>query len=144
MSKMHTAIFFSVLLIPTILYAELTNYRDYWKNWTDDTRTAYLSGYVDGSLDAFVRCFPAERFEGIDSIATKTIFWATYDSIMFKFELNIIRDVMTSLYNDPANSFIPFSCIARAANKKLLGEEIEPFLQYQRKLAVKSDSLGTK
>ncbi len=60
---------------------------------------------------------------------------------MLKFELKALRDVITSLYNDPANTYIEMSYMVYFAKSKLMGKDIESDLRDQRKHVVESNRL---
>lgn len=48
------------------------------------------------------------------------------------YETDALRDVMTSLYSDPANTYISFGSMIYVARDKLSGKDVEPILRKAR------------
>ena len=145
---------------------ESYNYRELWNSWTDNHRNIYLWGLRDGLLeqptanplsllvnyeiydnyikrgkpivlyiDSYLHEYSKEIREVIKKERAKA--WDTI--IAFgspKIPLETIRDVMTDLYKDPANSFISLSDMSFLAFWKLKGESVETVLIVLRKKAL--------
>lgn len=153
---------FLIIVLTNSIYAlnESFNFREYWNSWTDYERIIYLLGIRDGLLEQptanpnsllvnfdsycdntdpqsppkglYLYRYPEEVREVIQDESFKA--WKII--IAFgspKIPLETIRDVMTDLYKDPANSFISFSDISFLAFWKLKGKSIESVLIELRK-----------
>ena len=122
---------YSTLILAVLLFAAVTapgqkerfNFGKEWHLWSDYERSIYLVGFVDGQSGtylALVDDVPKERREPL-RLQTFTF----YDS-------DAIRDVMTSLYGDPANTFIRHGSMLYIARDKLSGKDIEARLRQAR------------
>ena len=103
---------------------ELVNFGQIWKSWTDSVRSIYLEGFVDGQSHTYLLLqgdVPAARREPL-RLMTFTFYGGA-----------AIRDVMTSLYADPANTFVEFEDMVYIARDKLSGKDIEPALRDARR-----------
>jgi hypothetical protein len=125
------------------LAQEPVNYGKMWNSWSDYMRNIYIMGLKDGLQKQITLPFIAQLiieekdvFDKYlkDSEVVKTeekgnrILW---DFIMFDDEA--IRNVMTDLYKDPANTYISFYDMSGIAYRKLNGDYIEPLLKELRK-----------
>jgi hypothetical protein len=125
------------------LTQEPYNYGKIWNSWSDYIRSIYIMGLKDGLQKQITLPFIAQLiieekdvFDKYlkDSEVVKTeekgnrILW---DFIMFDDEA--IRNVMTDLYKDPANTYISFYDMSGIAYRKLNGDSIEPLLREARK-----------
>lgn len=103
---------------------ELVNYGRRWNAWSGESRSIYLEGFVDGQSHTYLLLtndLPKDRRE---SLRMQT--FTFYDG-------SAIRDVMTSLYSDPANTYITFDSMVYIARDKLAGQDIESRLREARK-----------
>ena len=101
----------------------LFDYGRQWNSWSNFSRSTYLLGFVDGQSHTYNALFndlPATRREPL-RLQTFTF----YDS-------DAIRDVMTSIYADPANTYIRHNSMVYVARDKLAGKDVEPMLRYAR------------
>lgn len=99
------------------------NYGRLWKSWSDSVRSVYLEGFIDGHSDTFFKMsfsIPADKREQLKK-ATFTFY-----------EDDVLRDVISDLYKDPANSFITFSAMVYIARDRLDGNDIEERLKHSR------------
>ena len=102
---------------------DLFNYGLEWKAWSDGSRSIYLDGFVDGQSNTYLAVLndlPQERRE---ALRLETFTFYDRDSI---------RDVMTNLYADPANTYITHNAIVYIARDKLSGKDVEPILRIAR------------
>jgi hypothetical protein len=100
-------------------------------------RDTYLWGFMDGGNSSYTECAnvwlkPGEWFKKPESERVKKVREKT---AMF-FPLESIRDVITDLYKEPANSYINFNKIVYIARNKLRGELIEDQLRDARRSAL--------
>lgn len=112
------------------------NYADVWNKWDAYTRYVFLWGFQDGSNSTYIIAgdkwlkegdwFKEPELPKVKAVREKTALF---------FDLEIIRDVITDLYKEPTNSFIPFSYIILLARDKLRGDDIEEALRDARKNA---------
>ena len=103
---------------------ELFNFGRQWNAWSNGSRSIYLDGFVEGQSDTYLlleKDLPKERREPL-KLETFTF----YDS-------DALRDVMTSLYSDPANTYIRYGPMVYIARDKLAGKDIEPRLRLARR-----------
>ncbi len=129
------------------LAKEPHNYGKIWNSWSDYIRSIYIMGLKDGLQKQVTLPFIAQLkieekdvFDKFlkDSEVVKTeekrnrILW---DFIMFDDEA--IRNVMTDLYKDPANTYISFYDMGGIAYRKLKGESIELLLRELREEALR-------
>jgi hypothetical protein len=94
-----------------------------WNSWSNEFRSIYLAGFIDGGGSTFrevLTDLPPERREPL-RLQTATLF-----------EADAIRDVMTSLYSDPANTYIPYDSMVYIARDKLSGKDIEQTVRNRR------------
>ena len=102
---------------------ERFDYGKQWKSWNEAARSAYIIGFVAGQDSTFVAVrqdLPPKLREPL-RLKTSTL----YDE-------NAIRDAMTSLYDDPANTYIRSNVMIYIARDKLAGKDIEPILKSAR------------
>lgn len=103
---------------------ELFNYGRQWNAWSNESRSIYLAGFVDGQSNAYLLLendLPKERREPLRMQS-----FTFYDS-------DALRDVMTSFYADPANTYIRYDSMVYIARDKVGGKEIEPRLRLARR-----------
>jgi hypothetical protein len=102
---------------------ELVNYGRKWNAWSNESRSTYLEGFVDGQSNTYLLVLsdlPAERREAI-RLRTFTFY-----------ENAVLRDVMTSLYSDPANSYVRYDSMVYIVRDKIGGKDIEAALRSAR------------
>ncbi len=102
---------------------DLFNYGQEWNTWSNGSRYIYLEGFVDGQSSTYVAVLgdlPPDRREPL-RLQTFMFYGAT-----------ALRDVMTSLYADPANTFIRYDAMVYIARDKLSGKDVEPMLRRAR------------
>ena len=129
------------------LAQEPYNYGKIWNSWSDYTRSVYIMGFKDGlqrhiNFPFLMRLIIEEKdvFDKYlkDSEVVKTeekgnrILW---DFIMFDDEA--IRNVMTDLYKDPANTYISSYDMSGIAHRKLKGDSIDVLLREAREEALR-------
>jgi hypothetical protein len=116
-----------LLLSPHALAEERMNYGSFWLSRQVPWRTAYVVGFQAGIAHASAMLtmqYPEKEF--IDR------FWIDLD---LEFAPAILVPVVTSLYEDPANSFIAPEEMLYIARDKLRGEDIDNKLTIMRKNA---------
>ena len=144
LSKLLFLIFLLILIFSTILSAsdKPYNYRETWNSWTDYQRYIYLWGFNDArNRILFDVLFEIKRESGelesrwdeepsfFDLKKMRNII----QKIQITDDLIAIRDIMTCLYEDPANAYIFFGSMISIASDKLSGEPIENRLPKERK-----------
>jgi len=98
------------------------NFGNTWNSWSDYIRDIYLQGLTDGQFYTFT-LVPLDSVKSFNSMREKVFLF---------FEPNVIRDVMTDLYKDPANTFISSAAMAHIARDKLQGKDISKTLRRAR------------
>jgi hypothetical protein len=99
------------------------NFGGQWNSWSTNDRLVYLSGFMDGQSETYSTLL-SDLPEGSRERLRKATF-------LF-YDLDVIRDVITDVYRDPANTFIRFSSIVYVARDKLDGKDVESRLRYAR------------
>ena len=102
---------------------DLFNYGQEWNTWSNGSRYVYLEGFVDGQSNTYAAVLgdlPQERREPL-RLQLFTFYGA-----------QALRDVMTSLYADPANTFIRYDSMVYIARDKLSGKDTESMLRSAR------------
>ena len=136
---------FLMCSISNVFGSEQYNYANTWQSWTVYDRYVYLWGFQEGSNTAYLAAAdnwlpPGTLFQKPEAKEVKKV----RESTFLFFDLKTIRDVVTDLYNDPANSYIPFEKIIYVARDKLRGEDITEALRKARKDAHESHLLIEK
>jgi hypothetical protein len=136
----------SFILTNINIYAqERYNYAEVWKGLDDYTRYVYLWGFVDGVSETYVTASlnwlrNEELYTNPELPKVKKV----RERMFLVFDLEVVRDVITGLYKEPANSFISFSSMALLARDKLRGDDIEDLLREERKAANETYLLNKK
>jgi hypothetical protein len=102
---------------------ELINYGHQWNMWSNRDRLVYLSGFVDGQNHTVTSLEDALPAESRERLVRNTF---------TLYRTNTLLDVMTSLYADPANTFITHASMIYMARDKLAGKDIEVSLRNAR------------
>lgn len=120
--------------------AEPHQYGRYWQDLSKEMKEQYVIGFKDGVSNALYHVRAKAYLEG-DPKNQKDL--KLVEDVM-KVLTNIhsgarvLADVMTDLYKDPANTYIPPTELLIIAQAKLDGKSIDPMLQEQRKLATET------
>lgn len=130
----------SMLLIPVASTAEdgPYNYGAVWNGWSPQSRSAYLWGYKDGNFAAYwlagKEWLKDEFLSKPESPRVKQV----REKLFLVFDGDAIAPVMTTIYKDPANTFVDLVDAARLSRDKLKGEDIEPGLLAARRKAIRN------
>ena len=89
----------------------------------DPVRSMYLEGFKDGQSHTYMAMIDDVLQNRKEALRLKTF---------TMYEGSALRDVMTSLYSDPANTYISFDAMVYIARDKLSGKDIEPMLKISR------------
>ena len=124
------------ILKPQIVAQDRYNYADVWNGWDNYTRYVYLWGFLDGGDATYGIAgeywinegdwFKEPELPKVKIVREKTHLF---------FDLKVIREVITELYKDPANSYITFTKVIYIARDKLKGDNIEESIRQARKEA---------
>ena len=99
------------------------NFGSMWKGWSNEVRLIYLDGFIGGRSETFLVVFDSLSPEARGSLRLRTTVLYNPD---------VLRDVMTDLYSDPANTFVRFEVMVYIARDKLSGREVESRLRSAR------------
>jgi hypothetical protein len=102
---------------------ELLNYGQRWNTWSNRDRFIYLTGFVEGQSHTAMSLEDALPAESRERLVRKTFTF---------YRTNTLLDVMTSLYADPANTFVTHAAMLYMAGDKLAGKDIEVSLRNAR------------
>ncbi len=116
-----------LLTIPNIVLAEVpANQSKYWQSLTANERTYYLYGHQDGIYKNFFEMFdiiskPLDKSESykLNQLFTEMII--DYKVI----DVTVLSNVISDLYNDPANSYIEVGDMTRIARDKIQGKSVD-------------------
>jgi hypothetical protein len=112
---------------PTLLTPPGTKLYDYgseWRSWTDGARDDYIIAFNEGTRRALRDTYGLMSQERQERLRKR---------LAMEYEPYQLRDVMTSLYRDPSNTFIPYAEMIYLARDKLNGEDIEARLRLTRR-----------
>jgi hypothetical protein len=140
MLKINAALLILMLaFIPTHLSAEPFNCGKSWNSFTDSEKVIFLWGYEVCERNAIE--FAREAFFP-DSLTTKGQQQMNQfeKAVSLKFEAGTLKEVINSIYSDPANCFIDFSNAIFLAKSKLSGKDIENNIIEFRKEAIEIDT----
>jgi hypothetical protein len=125
--------------------AEIQDYANIWRTWGKDGQAAYIWGFIDGGGHAMQTVMgeiiasdkrsgkiPKQFYENI-RIKTATL----YDE-------NKIIDIISSLYKDPANSYIWFQDMVYIARDSLNGKDVTKAILEARKSALANYELNKR
>lgn len=116
---------------------EMTNYSDWWNQLSREGKISYLTGVRDGGANAYIVASQAwiPREEYLEKPTSQRID-QVIKQVFLRLDVVDIADVMSNLYQDPANKYIDSVDMVYIARNKLLGEHIEDDLASARKEAV--------
>ena len=121
------------------------DYGKVWGLWSDNARNAYIWGFKDGVVEAYSKA--SEHWTEPGALLKKPEpekIRVVRESVFLIFPVEKIRDVMTQLYADAANCYIPFDGMVLLARGKLKGEDIDKALVQARKTALDMHILAEK
>lgn len=100
------------------------NYGAEWIAWSDEVRDIYIIGFNEGTRHTYRE---AEFHLPVDARDT------VLAQIAMVYQIAQLRDVMTNLYRDPANTFINYGAMVYMSRDKLNGVDIENALREARR-----------
>lgn len=125
-----------VWFIPLLAKAELVNRADIWRSWSVALREMYIEGFraglVRGASETEFSTRGDAAFE--NRSAGLAELFRTYN--LNTFPASQLAAVITDLYKDPANAYVPIEDMIFTARAKLSGEEFEELLARYRKAAL--------
>ena len=131
------------------------NYAEIWNAWNDYDKYVYIWGLRDGLLERATTTSSSvlTQPKSFDNVFTKYFLYRylgtseevkkeiekieeqrdqaediVWEFCSSKFDIEVIRSIVTDLYKDPANSYIYISDMCYLSFWKLKGEPIEPIL----------------
>lgn len=96
-----------------------------WLSWSENERSVYLRGLIDGNIVLLKYTFTKpepERQQILDY----------FKATALQYKPDALVPVMTSLYRDPANVFIRYNSMIFIARDKLSGADVEGQLRQAR------------
>jgi hypothetical protein len=132
---MRTALIFIILLtgIAGVAIAdEPYDYAARWRAWDANSRAAYVSGVLDGIGAASITAF--QMLKNQPSLDEQLQIWKALE-FGSGIESKKIVEVISSIYQDPANSYITTENLVVLAQRKIQGENISKSLEDKRKAA---------
>jgi hypothetical protein len=124
------------LTVPNIVLAEQAppDLSRYWQSLTIDERICFLNGHNDGSLKVFLEIYgmispPLNKTESDNLEQLFTEMYVNYDAI----DVTVLSNVISELYNEPANSYIEIGDVVRISRDKIQGKSVDNKLLKARK-----------
>jgi hypothetical protein len=116
--------------------AEPFQYGQYWQSLSKEMKENYVIGFKDGVANALyhVRAKSYLDKDPKNQKELRAFEEAMKDLISIHSDEHVLAEVMTDLYKDPANVFIPSTEVLVIAQAKLDGKHVEANLLEQRKL----------
>lgn len=135
-----------IALLPSQLPADSSpNNSELWNAMTDDARVAFLIGYKQGfdhGAGSFLLVIARQEATYTrDSIWNQARYIMDYSIDIEKIDFETLSKTITSIYSDPANSYISYPEMISIAKCKVGGEPIEDKLLDARKGAIKEHEL---
>jgi len=129
-------IFVILLTIPsTALSDGPFNYGRYWDSLSPAGKLAYLEGYYDATCKIVSESVMFHRKKKSEPINTQFLAKMTRDIGIMTVDRMVLSNVISSLYGDPANTYIAISRMIPIARDKIVGVSIDNELLFQRKMA---------
>ena len=114
------------------------NYATRWQAWSPNSQAAYVEGLADGIVEAYLTLasvwLPAGEFGRVPPTARvergrhKLFPWTT---------ISQLAQVVTALYEDPANAYVKTRRVVFIARDRLGGKNVEADLMEARQEAMK-------
>lgn len=140
----------AIIFIPQFSYSNSpVDYNIIWQSWDNKAQLTYLLGLSDGIQRGRTITLNSLTPNWLSELSNPKIKQAvTQDFLLLSlYEIDKvikIRDIITNLYQDPANSYIPPLEMAFIAQDKLQGRDIQARLREERKKAIEmQDMLDT-
>ncbi len=119
------------------------HYGQYWESLTKEMRVQYVAGFKDGMASAsyhlkgkaYLDQNPKDQKHLRRSEAT------IQDLTHIHSDQQTLAKVMTDLYKDPANMYVPLSEMLVIAQSKIDGKPVEDMLLQQRKLILEANKM---
>lgn len=127
-----------ILAIASVSAAwQQSNEAQIWNAWTNPVKDTYLKGFQEGAVVAYFKAGeswlqPGELSQKPETNKVKK----ARESIFLLLDIEVIRDVMSNLYEDPANQYVQIFDMVYIARDKLRGENIDEALRKARKNAL--------
>ena len=102
---------------------ELLDHGRQWNSWSKLDRLIYLEGFVDGQSNTFLILSPDLPADRRKPLTQRTFTF---------YKKGALVDVMTSLYSDPANTYVAPQSMVYIARDKLGGNDTGPSLRDAR------------
>jgi hypothetical protein len=118
------------------------NYAQLWRSWSTVAQEAYISGVIDGISKAFFITMTTVAPEKFVKTPEPPEVIKARDKLFVRFTRDQIRDVITYIYKDPANSFISTLDMFLLARDKIEGKDIDQAIMKDRKNAIDTYQLN--
>ena len=122
------------------------NYGEIWLKLSDGYRVLYIMGFVGGMDLLAIKILPILTLKIKENLLTYEETEVIQELLYFRNyflglagDVDVVKNIfniVTDLYKDPANTYIPTYKMIEVAYQKLKGEDIEPLLQEARKKAL--------
>jgi hypothetical protein len=135
---MRRLIIIAILLVPrTLLLGDPRDHGKYWNSFSQEQKEAYVIGVRDGlETGVFNTVQLLEEQSGKKLISDATA-KPLLDILLLDLDPEVLSKIITSLYQDPANSYVNLDDMMFIANSKLKGRPIDDSLRTARDRALK-------
>ena len=145
MKKIHSYLLFTSILILIFMYSincfaqneEKMNWGEFWLEMDSTQKDILFIGVREGMLYSMLDIFSDTSNSGLldlSDVKKELFFDYTFKRYNeFHKNIDVLIDIVTSLYKYPENSYIKFIYMIDIAIKKLKGESIEKLLEMRRK-----------
>lgn len=132
---------FSASLPDRSFAAEPYDYAALWRSWDLTAREAYITGVVDGTARAYIVTMSSLAPGKLRSTDPPREVAEIREKLFVRYSRAQLREVITDLYKDPANSLINTLDVLFLSRDKIEGKKIENSLIEARAKAMETHRL---
>lgn len=129
-------------LVDRSFAAEPYDYAALWRSWDLTAREAYITGVVDGMAHAYIETTTSLAPDKLRSPNPPREVAELREKLFVRYTRTQLREVVTDLYGDPANSLIRPLDVLLLARDKIEGKNIEDSLIKARARAMETHRLN--
>ncbi len=127
-----------LLLCPSLVLAEQERptFSKHWQSFTINEKNLYLRAHNVGEINIFI-AVKALMPEPLDKSLSDKL-WQLYTEMHINFDVigvTVLSNVVSELYNDPANAYVAIGEMARIARDKIQGKSVDDKLLKARREA---------
>jgi hypothetical protein len=142
MKKILFSLVVSAMLLISITPVNAFDHGEFWLSISKLEKSVYSKGFLDGYEQGYGGALADMDMLSASSPHQKEIFHRKLNQ-MDNLKVDVLADLVTQFYQDPANRLIHLQFLCDIAMRKLMGTsktEIEQMLETARKIAVGKSS----